>query len=499
MVAMNHIRLAAMVLLTAAPVGLAPSPFTTAHQSADDWSRTARTFQQALASGNPEALEKSAATVAADNTKRAVDLLLKGLRTTSAPSYWTLIAALAKTTSEECLVAIGDEVLAGKIPELRRDLIMSLRLCEGAAVGVTLRRILKDGTPDLQVSAMDEIVDRLDVDAVPILLDIAEKDPKSERELTYRIYRALQLIGHETPKGPPSEWRAWWKGLKGLGVKEAEPQGPKPSIAGKTITEILRPLRSTQFEDLKKGAKDQIVVMSGEYDSVEDVLSALDIPHTIVSFASIKSTKDNPFGNAYAVFINCAAVGDWPEQPVQRVREYVGLGGGLFVSDLGVSHLIRHAFPGYMHFKAGALSAQTVDLFPSKGITGHPLMRGVEVKINGSVTWQIDEGGPTLQFDDKKVVSLIESPDLSLKRKPSSLAVTFSYVSGKPSESDSVKINFGGVYQERQQGGRVLLVLSHFKKQQREDGFALQNLLINFLIEAKDRRLMREDASSRKR
>ena len=38
-------------------------------------------------------------------------------------------------------------------------------------------------------------------------------------------------------------------------------------------------------------------------------------------------------------------------------------------------------------------------------------------------------------------------------------------------------------------GGRVLYVLSHFGKQEsNEDEYALQNLLINFLVEAADRR-----------
>jgi hypothetical protein len=39
------------------------------------------------------------------------------------------------------------------------------------------------------------------------------------------------------------------------------------------------------------------------------------------------------------------------------------------------------------------------------------------------------------------------------------------------------------------QGGRVLYVLSHFGKQvSAQDEYSLQNLLINFLIEANERR-----------
>ena len=52
-------------------------------------------------------------------------------------------------------------------------------------------------------------------------------------------------------------------------------------------------------------------------------------------------------------------------------------------------------------------------------------------------------------------------------------------------------IGTGGFEQDRRKmkrGGRVVHVLSHFGKQQsQDDEYALQNLLLNFLIEANER------------
>ena len=106
---------------------------------------------------------------------------------------------------------IATEVLKGKTPELRRDLIMALRLSEAASAVDPLTRILKEGTPDLQVSAMDELVDRGVLGPIPLLIEIAEKDPKEERELTRRCFKAIRALTKEDPPGGPATWKAWWE------------------------------------------------------------------------------------------------------------------------------------------------------------------------------------------------------------------------------------------------------------------------------------------------
>ena len=106
--------------------------------------------------------------------------------------------------------------------------------------------------------------------------------------------------------------------------------------------------------------------------------------------------------------------------------------------------------------------------------------------------WVIDAGGPAIAFDPKKACGLVEAPSLASRRKPTTVAVTFTYGADRKTTDDGNSV--GGVYEElgRMGGGRVLCVLSHFKKQRGEDGFTLENLLLNFLIEAKDRSLLRE-------
>ncbi len=468
----------------------------------DDWPKVSKSFQQAVASGHVEAIEKAALVVIADNSKRAVELVLKALKTTTGAQYWTLIVSLGGLTSEDSLNALASEILSGAVPEIRRDLVAPLRLSTGDAVDQVLQKLLKEGAPEIQVSAMDEIVDRCAFSAAPLLFDLAEKDPQIERELTRRVFKALKALSKETPVGGPTEWRQWWKTVKdGL---TADQRQLKAGSVGQTVADTIRRARATDFEDLKRGSKEEILVISGASDSVQDVLVSLGVPHTVVAGDRVERNEDLGLEKYAAVIVNCGPQG-WPSTQIARVRKFVVDGGYLCVTDLIIQHLVKDAFPGY-YVNKGGLPDAVVSILPWRGSTGNPLLRGVELPIASSkgakprMEWMIAPGGPALTFDPKKVVWLVDAPELALKKKFTSVAVTFLY--GCDQQLLQQGVDTGGVYEELGQVrcGRVLCVLSHFGKQrQGEDSFALQNMLLNFLIEARDRQLMREDARGKKK
>jgi hypothetical protein len=475
---------------------LAPALLGAGGGGADDWAQATRQLQQALAGRDEARLEQAVARVAADDSARAVETLARAARSAPPGAYWTILAGMARLSSPAALEALGKEILEGKVPELRRDLVLPLRLSEAAGAVDLLKRILREGSPDLQVSAMDELVDRERLDAGPILLDLADKDPGEERELTRRAFKALRALAKEDPPaGGPAAWRRWWAGVEARAAG-LPPPPPPPRRVGETVADSIRRTRVTDYEALKRGKKEEVLVIQGEFDSVEDVLFRLGIPYTLETYEKLRKSPKNPFAGYVVVFANCGSAGDWIPPLVEKVQAYVSSGGYLFVSDLCVPHLIRHAFPTYFDFGKGGLSEQTVHIFPTKGSTGHPLLRGIDIVKTTDfkpIAWQIDEGGPTLAYNPSKAIALIEAPQLTQRKKPSAVAVLFSH--GAENRLYQEAIAYGGTYEELEVlgGGKVLCVLSHFKKQrQGEDGFALQNLLINFLIEAKDRALLRE-------
>jgi hypothetical protein len=480
---------------------LAPALLGAGGGGADDWAQATRQLQQALAGRDEARLEQAVARVAADDSARAVETLARAARSAPPGAYWTILAGMARLRSPAALEALGKEILEGKVPELRRDLVLPLRLSEAAGAVDLLKRILREGSPDLQVSVMDELVDRERLDAGPILLDLADKDPGEERELTRRAFKALRALAKEDPPaGGPAAWRRWWTGVEARAAGLPPPHLP-PRRVGETVADSIRRTRVTDYEALKRGKKEEVLVIEGVADNIEDVLFRLGIPYQSASWERIQSGDDLSFKRYSAVFVNCGT-GDWPPRQVERMKEYVNNGGYLFVTDQAILQVIKHAFPGYIIFGKGTFADLTVDIYPCKGTTGSPLLRGVDILPLGSksatagrttLQWKICSEAPVLVFDPSKVIPLIEAPSILGKKRSSVVAITFA--PGANADPLKESITCSGIHEELgiMGGGKVICVISHFKLQrQGEDGFALQNLLINFLIEAKDRALLRE-------
>lgn len=473
---------------------------------ADEWSKAAGAFRSALAGRDEEALRKAVGPVIEDNSGRAAKLLLSGLSTRNPRHYWRIVASLAKLGSKEAVEAVADAVLASDGDAGRkRDLMMVLQFNRSPWADEALLRIAVKGAPEVAVTAFDELVARGQREAVPVLIDALRK---SEEELKRRAHKALVAltgVDHATPR----DWQAWWD----ANGASWSPPGAKPAEIGtdgpgRTVAETLKRNRITDYEELTKLEAKDIVVVEGTFDRVEDVLDRMKIPHTKIRPADLaKADLSKPM----ALLVNCG-VCDLPQQPtdtfelclpkpvIEKIRAFVSRGGYLFASDWGLTEVLEKAFPGTVK-KSADIDQAIVDIFPRKGSTGHPFLREVFVKATGGkeggtaveaqerldFRWVIDAGTFTIEYDPAKVVCLIEAPDLA-DPKSKAVAVTFSY----PSDREAGKaVATGGVYENLAtlRGGKVLHVLSHFGNQRTmDDTYSVQNMLLNFLIEAKDRR-----------
>lgn len=192
------------------------------------------------------------------------------------------------------------------------------------------------------------------------------------------------------------------------------------------------------------------------------------------------------------------------KEGLDRIRKYVDGGGYFFAEDWCMEEIVEKIWPAYVgtgHLRKDEL----VPVLPKAGSATHPYLKKIFFKdpemTRDTVTegdliklthqWQIDKDSRTIRVKDPKhVVTLLTSPVLEkTARGDDAVAVTFIPAKKKPKKP--AVATSGAVQQDRGEmtGGRVLYVLSHFGKQKSEDDeYALQNLLINFLVEAADRR-----------
>jgi len=281
------------------------------------------------------------------------------------------------------------------------------------------------------------------------------------------------------------------------------------------------------------------------YDDMGKLLKQMKIPHKVVTKSEFESGKVT-LDKAMALLLTCTQNNDHCVCPTcvpgggaagnrmvsctgcekhetanhklsaaaqKKIKDWVERGGYLFSEDWGLKDAIEGNWPKIVK-QGKMMKEKTVSVSPSRGKTSHPLLRGVfidpsakpapapeaapEGEAGGTVErtpgipahvkverrWKIDDDSPFIDIVDKAaVVTLMESDALAKDGYPA-IAVTF-----MPSMSGPQETGLSGSGKtEKLRGGRVLHVLSHFGKQDsKEDEFALQNLLLNFLMEANRR------------
>lgn len=211
---------------------------------------------------------------------------------------------------------------------------------------------------------------------------------------------------------------------------------------------------------------------------------------------------------------------------VAKIKAWVETEGGfLYTEDWGILDVLAPAWPEKVVSGTGAGDAAkprlvrvrssdgkswephwSVRLRPTRGSPAHPLMRGVWQRPAPSASpksgdaetttekprrpghvfehqWQIDDEAPAIEIQDAaSVTTLLESDDLAkLAEGNGAVAVTF-----RPGvKNPSAEAGRGTGEWSRTKSGRVLHTVSHFGHQSTsEDGHALENLLVNFLLEA---------------
>ncbi len=271
--------------------------------------------------------------------------------------------------------------------------------------------------------------------------------------------------------------------------------------------------------------------MDLNYDHIDEILSRMKIPHDVMTKEEIESDKVD-LSKYAALLCNCnhfreqcinpqhhagaagslrASVCEGPgaHQPfsceytpkaIDKIKKYVERGGFLFTEDWVIEELLEKAWPEFVKHGDYVTEDKVVGVTPEPGTTSHPFIQrlfAAQPKAaegggdGGSYVpsfqeikheWKIDKDSPKiLVTDERKVQVLMQSGELVADPKSTkdrAIAVTFRPAGGAVASGSGSGASGVG-------RGMVLHVMSHFGKQKSgEDEFALQNLLLNFLLES---------------
>lgn len=467
----------------------------------------------------------------------------------SSECYLTMLNAAASFQDPAALSALADFINANKAKPVARDAMAAVCNHANKPLVALCFKILEGGSDDLKLMALDQIMSLGDKTSVEPLVKAMKANENNKGGLLLRIGRALTIFTGQDYLDSVSNWTGWWEANKDKDwqVKSATSGGNTG-----TVTDSLDRARMTEVERLKKTAKVLVLGAGTgckcgkdhDLDHIDKVTTKMGLQTETINKTEFDKLDDAKLGEYLAILGNCTHIrehcvcplckpGEYggnrlfkcvcPEnkhemakytlsdKACQKIRRYVENGGYLFAEDWCMEDYVQKAFSEYVIIGSIRPKDEVIAVFPKAGSASHPYLKKIfaapprEREKGMTVTeddldniahsWKIDKETRTIHVRDPRVVTLLTSPELNKSTKgDDAVAITFAVKPGEatPGSSSKKPVATGAELSHDRKtmaGGRVVYVLSHFGKQESDkDEFSLQNLLINFLVEANERR-----------
>lgn len=313
---------------------------------------------------------------------------------------------------------------------------------------------------------------------IPLLKALEEKSERLAREINGSLGN---LTGESLSVA--EDWTNWWNAHQA----EFTPKGEEGQTneRGNLLDRMARE-RPAELKTMTRMGEGEIIVVRGN-DKVEDVLDALKLKHKRIKRDEFDALDLDP--EKQILLLNCPGRDEFTEAGIQKLRDFVAKGGYLFCSDWDLGKSLAKAFPEACQFlkEAPKGEVQDVTIVPFPEGATHPLMRDVfplNTFETGGFAWKL-EGRSHLAKTTPFIVPLISCPAIK-EQGTTMVAFAFAFTSekgGRPvTGAQSRKLE--------RPPGLVLWVSSHFKLQKdpKGDGFALQQLLLNFILEKQNQK-----------
>ena len=181
------------------------------------------------------------------------------------------------------------------------------------------------------------------------------------------------------------------------------------------------PLDAAALEALEAS---DIVVVSGSYDRVQQVLGALEMPFTAVAPHQLARIPLRP---EQLLVLNCP--GDVGPRGVDLVRSFVESGGSLFSTDWALERVLEPAFPRTVRFNRHATAD---DVVPIEILDDeNPFLQGVMDGADEPRWWLEGASHPIEVLDRSRVQVLITSRELGRRYGEAAVAVLFPWGEGE--------------------------------------------------------------------
>ena len=191
--------------------------------------------------------------------------------------------------------------------------------------------------------------------------------------------------------------------------------------AGRIIQEKQSAEEQQLFDDI---SRDDIMVVRGQYDQVENVLEVMDLPHTAIDaneLARLTLRSDQ------MLVINCPGTID--RTSIEQVREFVRSGGSLFTTDWAIKNVLEPSFPGVVRFNEQTTSDTVVAV--DQSASDNPMLDGI-FDENADPQWWLEQSSYPIEILNRAQVKvLVDSSELGRRWGESPVVISFEYGFGE--------------------------------------------------------------------
>lgn len=420
-------------------------------------------------------LDKNTVKGVVDNSKRlrtlgVYDELVACLRTAKGPALDELIKHYKKQKKGGIRFLVVDGL--GLNPEAKAEEVL-------------FSAAKKDKDEPIRALSIRLLGKRNTKSAVTGLIALLEEvEPKSER-LAREVNGALaNLTGEDLAVA--EDWKNWWESNQSKFTPKSDDAEGGTKEKGNLLDRMAKD-RPAELKTMTRMKNDEIIVVRGN-DKVEDVLKALKLKHKQIKRDEFDDLKLNP--ETQLLLLNCPGSKSFTDKGIEKIRKFVAEGGYIFCSDWELGKTLAKAFPEACQFLKESPSSKTpkeTTIKPFPAAAKHPLMRDVfplNTFETGGFAWKL-EGRSHLAKTTPHIVPLVSCDGIK-DLGTTMVAFSFSFTSekgGRPVTGAQAK-------KLKRPPGQVVWVSSHFKLQKdpKSDGFALQQLLLNFILEKQNQK-----------
>jgi len=195
-------------------------------------------------------------------------------------------------------------------------------------------------------------------------------------------------------------------------------------IAGEMLKDRLKDVNPTALSDIESIKQADVIVVQGQYDHIEQVLTLSRTPFTLIAPSQLDTADLRP---DQIVFVNCP--GQISPVGLRKLTTFVAYGGFLFTTDWALKHVLEPAFPGFVEYnqKATADEVVRVEILEADD----PFLKSLLGPGDDPQWWLEGSSYPIRILDEKNVRVLVKSQEIHKKYGESPVFLTFDYKEGR--------------------------------------------------------------------